>query len=47
VSADNAFAAGFLFFLITILMALPGAAILAWEGIRGTSRQHVPREADG
>jgi uncharacterized membrane protein YbhN (UPF0104 family) len=47
VDPDNAFAAGFLFFLITILMALPGAAILAWESIRGTSRQHVPREADG
>ena len=47
VDADQAFAAGFLFFVITILMALPGAAILAWEGIRGTSRQHVPREADG
>ena len=47
VSADQAFAAGFLFFLITILMALPGAAILAWEAIRGTGQQHVPREADG
>jgi uncharacterized protein (TIRG00374 family) len=47
VSADQAFAAGFLFFVITILMALPGAAILAWESIRGTSTQHVPREADG
>jgi uncharacterized protein (TIRG00374 family) len=47
VSADAAFAAGFLFFLITILMALPGAAILAWESIRGTGTRHVPREADG
>jgi uncharacterized protein (TIRG00374 family) len=47
VSADSAFAAGFLFFLITILMALPGAAILAWESIRGTGTRHVPREADG
>ena len=37
VNADSAFAAGFLFFVITILMAAPGAAILAWEGIRGTS----------
>jgi uncharacterized protein (TIRG00374 family) len=44
---DKAFAAGFLFFVITILLAAPGAAILAWEGIRGTSRPHVPREADG
>ena len=47
VSADQAFAAGFLFFVITILMAAPGAAILAWEGIRGTSPPRVAREADG
>jgi hypothetical protein len=47
VGADEAFAAGFLFFVITILMAIPGAAILAWEGIRGTGRQPVVREADG
>ena len=46
VSADKAFAAGFLFFVITILMAAPGAAILAWEGFRGTGRP-VAREADG
>jgi uncharacterized protein (TIRG00374 family) len=44
---DKAFAAGFLFFVITILLAAPGAVILAWEGVRGTSRPHVPREADG
>jgi uncharacterized protein (TIRG00374 family) len=47
VGANEAFAAGFLFFVITILMAIPGAAILAWEGIRGTGRQPVVREADG
>jgi uncharacterized protein (TIRG00374 family) len=48
VSADQAFAAGFLFFVLTILMAVPGALILAWEGMRGTrSRARVPREADG
>jgi glycosyltransferase 2 family protein len=48
VSPDQAFAAGFLFFLITILMAIPGALILAWEGVHGTSRSaRVPREADG
>ncbi len=35
VSADQAFGAGFLFFLVTIAMSLPGAAILAWEGLRG------------
>ncbi len=48
VSADQAFAAGFLFFVITILMALPGALTLAWEGFRGTRRSaRIPREADG
>jgi len=48
VSADQAFAAGFLFFVLTILMALPGALILAWEGMHGTrTRARVPREADG
>jgi glycosyltransferase 2 family protein len=47
VDADQAFAAGFLFFVITILLAVPGAAILAWEGVRGTGRPRVAREADG
>jgi uncharacterized protein (TIRG00374 family) len=48
VSPDEAFAAGFLFFVITILMAVPGALILAWEGTRGTKREaQIPREADG
>ena len=34
VSADAAFAAGFLFFLVTVAMAIPGAFIIAWESIR-------------
>ena len=34
VDADQAFAAGFLFFLVTVAMALPGGAILLWEGLR-------------
>ncbi|HEV8099340.1 MAG TPA: lysylphosphatidylglycerol synthase transmembrane domain-containing protein [Gaiellaceae bacterium] len=34
VSADQAFAAGFLFFVVTLVVALPGAAIVAWEGLR-------------
>jgi len=34
VNADEAFAAGFLFFLVTVAMALPGGAILLWEGLR-------------
>ena len=34
ISADRAFAAGFLFFVVTVAVALPGAAIVAWEGVR-------------
>jgi uncharacterized protein (TIRG00374 family) len=41
VDADQAFAAGFLFFLVTLIMALPGAAVLAWEGARGGARARV------
>ena len=41
VAAEQAFAAGFLFFLVTVIMALPGAAVLAWEGVRGASRPRV------
>jgi uncharacterized membrane protein YbhN (UPF0104 family) len=40
VDADTAFAAGFLFFLVTILNAAPGGAILVWEGFRGSRRAH-------
>ena len=35
VDPDQAFAAGFLFFLVTVALALPGGAILLWEGLRG------------
>jgi len=42
VSADAAFATGFLFFVVTIALALPGAVILGWEGLRGT-RDARPR----
>ena len=41
VDAEQAFAAGFLFFLVTVVMALPGAAVLAWEGLRGATRPRV------
>jgi glycosyltransferase 2 family protein len=34
VSADRAFSAGFIFFVVTVAVALPGAVILAWEGVR-------------
>jgi uncharacterized protein (TIRG00374 family) len=38
VSADAAFAAGFLFFLVTVALALPGAALLLWDSVRGSRR---------
>jgi hypothetical protein len=41
VDADAAFATGFLFFLVTIAVAIPGGAILAWEGLRGSARPRL------
>ena len=41
VDADRAFATGFLFFVVTIALALPGAAILGWQSIRGSARPSV------
>ena len=41
VDADSAFAAGFLFFLVTVALAVPGAAVLLWEGLRGGGRARV------
>jgi glycosyltransferase 2 family protein len=35
VDHDAAFATGFVFFLVTVVLALPGALILAWENLRG------------
>ena len=37
VPADDAFACGFLFFLMTILLALPGVVVILWENIVGRS----------
>ncbi|HZS30785.1 MAG TPA: lysylphosphatidylglycerol synthase transmembrane domain-containing protein [Gaiellaceae bacterium] len=34
VAPDRGFSTGFLFFLVTVVVALPGAAIVAWEGVR-------------
>jgi hypothetical protein len=34
VDPSLAFDTGFLFFLVTVVLALPGALILAWEGTR-------------
>jgi glycosyltransferase 2 family protein len=41
VDADQAFATGFLFFVVSISVSLPGAAILAWESLR-PARPTVP-----
>jgi hypothetical protein len=41
VDADAAFATGFLFFLVTIAVAVPGGVILAWEGLRGPARPRL------
>ena len=41
VAADTAFAAGFLFFLVTTLLAAPGAVILLREGLRGRPRAGI------
>jgi uncharacterized protein (TIRG00374 family) len=44
IAANSAFAAGFLFFLVTVALAAPGAAILLWEGVRGGKRIPVHDE---
>lgn len=41
VNSDAAFATGFLFFIMTILLALPGVAILLWENVFGRRRTPV------
>ncbi|MDH4177941.1 MAG: flippase-like domain-containing protein [Thermoleophilia bacterium] len=45
VPAAEAFAAGFLFFVVVVVLALPGAAILLYEGLRGGARN--PRVEHG
>ena len=41
VGANQAFAAGFLYFLVTLLLAFPGAVIMLRDGIRGGTRAEV------
>ena len=41
VGADQAFAAGFIFFLVTFLLVLPGVGVMLWEGTRGGTRSRV------
>jgi glycosyltransferase 2 family protein len=43
VSADQAFSTGFLFFLVTLVTALPGAAIVAWEGVNNRAEPKAAR----
>ena len=43
VSADQAFSAGFLFFVVTIAASLPGAVIVAWEGLRTRAEPRTAR----
>jgi glycosyltransferase 2 family protein len=35
VGADEAFATGFLFFVVTLCLSLPGALLLGWQSLRG------------
>ena len=41
VGAERAFAAGFLYFLVTLLLAFPGALVLLRENVRGGARAGV------
>jgi uncharacterized protein (TIRG00374 family) len=45
VDADSAFATGFLFFLVSLVMSVPGAGYLAWESVRGPLKR--PRVRHG
>ena len=38
VNADKAFATGFLFFVVTLALSLPGALLLGWQSLRGFTR---------
>jgi glycosyltransferase 2 family protein len=38
VGHDQAFACGFLFFVMTVLLALPGLAVVLWENVFGRAR---------
>jgi uncharacterized protein (TIRG00374 family) len=41
VGADQAFAAGFLFFLVTVILALPGGVIMLRDGLRGGAQPEI------
>jgi glycosyltransferase 2 family protein len=38
VNADKAFATGFLFFVVTLCLSVPGALLLGWQSLRGFTR---------
>jgi glycosyltransferase 2 family protein len=43
VGADAAFATGFLFFLVTLCLSMPGVVLLGWQSLRGlTTRTAAP-----
>jgi uncharacterized membrane protein YbhN (UPF0104 family) len=42
IAHDPAFACGFLFFILTILLALPGVAVIVWENVFGRRTAAVP-----
>jgi uncharacterized protein (TIRG00374 family) len=42
VNHDAAFACGFLFFIMTVLLALPGVAVILWENVFGRRAAAVP-----
>jgi glycosyltransferase 2 family protein len=43
VDANKAFATGFLFFFVTIALALPGLGIFLWQSLRGVRHAPLPR----
>src|SRR5262249_61228477 len=47
VDPSRAFATGFLFFLVTLTLSIPGAFILGWENLRGGSRGDTSPSAGG
>jgi uncharacterized protein (TIRG00374 family) len=42
VDADKAFATGFLFFVVTLALSLPGALLLGWQSLRGFTHRPTP-----
>jgi uncharacterized protein (TIRG00374 family) len=45
VDPDRAFATGFLFFVVTITISIPGALILGWENIRRRAPRATPAQS--